>query len=219
MTLGGIDWLRRGGESDREISVLSRIRARLLGWDAPREQQWCRIVMNDSIAGVVSSLGPEHLAAAEISGDFHRGRGWSSYTSLTFPDFDVCSSTTERLYDVVICEQVLEHVRDPVRAVRTLFRSVVPGGHVVVSTPFLIRVHKEPEDLWRFTSLGLRVLLEAAGFEVLAAEGWGNRACAIANFRHWVAHRPWRSLRNDESFPVVTWALARRPLDDPVACA
>jgi len=167
--------------------------------------------MNDRIAEALRRLGPESLDAAEVSGDLHRGRGWSSYVSLTFPDFDVCSSTTERLYDVMICEQVLEHVRDPERAAKTLFESTVPGGHVVVSTPFLIRIHDEPEDLWRFTALGLRVLLERAGFDVVSADSWGNRACVTANLRHWVVHRPWRSLRNDDRFPVVTWALARRP--------
>ncbi len=48
--------------------------------------------------------------------------------------------------------------------------ATVPGGHVIVSTPFLVRVHELADygmpDLWRFTPRGLRVLLEHAGLEV-----------------------------------------------------
>ena len=47
-------------------------------------------------------------------------------------------------YDVVICEQVLEHVLDPGAAAANLRGLCAPGGHVVVSTPFLIRVHELP---------------------------------------------------------------------------
>lgn len=175
------------------------------------ERQWARLVMNEEIGRIVAGLSPAQCAAVEISGSLHADRPWRSYDRLAYPDFDICSSVPDRTFDVVLCEQVLEHVRDPWAAVRTLSSLCRPGGHVVVSTPFLVRIHNEPTDYWRFTVPGLRLLLESSGLEVLTAQSWGNRACVRANFRHWVRRRPWQSMRNEEEFPIVVWALARRP--------
>jgi len=69
---------------------------------------------------------------------------------------------------------VIEHVVDPVAAAANLRGLCAPGGHVIVSTPFLIRVHEEwgMQDYWRFTPRGLRTLLERAGFEVDSVDSW-----------------------------------------------
>ena len=175
------------------------------------ERQWARLVMNEEISRIVAGLSPAECAAVEISGSLHADRPWRSYDRLSYPTFDICSSVPDRTFDVVLCEQVLEHVRDPWAAVRTLNDLCRPGGHVIVSTPFLVKIHNEPADYWRFTVPGLRLLLESAGLDVLSAHSWGNRACVRANFRHWVRRRPWQSMRNEEDFPIVVWALARRP--------
>ncbi len=175
------------------------------------ERQWARLVMNEEIGRILAGLSPAECAAVEISGSLHADRPWRSYDRLSYPAFDICSSVPDRTFDVVLCEQVLEHVRDPWAAVRTLNDLCRPGGHVIVSTPFLVRIHNEPADYWRFTVPGLRLLLESSGLEVLSAQSWGNRACVRANFRHWVRRRPWQSMRNEDDFPIVVWALARRP--------
>ena len=118
-------------------------------------------------------------------------------------------------FDVVICEQVLEHVVDPFGAARNLRELTVPGGHVIVSTPFLIKVHELPlfgmNDYWRFTPRGLRVLLESAGLEVDTVGTWGNVACVVGNLRRWSAQRPWHPLEDDPELAVQVWAFARNP--------
>lgn len=174
------------------------------------EGQWCRKVMNDDIQLYIQGLPPDRCDAVEVSGDWHRRHPWRTYESLSFPDFDLCRSKAPRVYDVVICEQVLEHVVDPWGAARTLYQLCKPGGHVVVSTPFLIRLHGEPGDYWRFTSDGLRSLLAGAGLDVTAVKGWGNRSCVRGSLRRWLAYKPWHSLRNEEAYPVAVWAFARR---------
>jgi 2-polyprenyl-3-methyl-5-hydroxy-6-metoxy-1,4-benzoquinol methylase len=152
------------------------------------------------------------LDAVEVSGSAHRDKGWKSYTTLEYPAFDLCNPPqTIPQFDVVICEQVLEHVVDPIKAVKTLFRLAMPGGTVVVSTPFLIPVHGAPGDFWRFTADGLEMLLRSAGLEIVVVGSWGNAACVRANFRRWRAYRWWQTLANDPNLPVVVWAFARRP--------
>lgn len=183
---------------------------RIYPLEALPDRQWCRVVMNQRLGELIRSLPPEQCDAVEISGDLHRHHPWKSYRTLRFPDFDLCSSEPEGAFDVVICEQVLEHVVDPWRAARTLRQLSRPGGCILVSTPFLIRVHEEPADFWRFTPDGLKTLLQSADLEVQSLGSWGNRACVRGNFRYWAPHRAWRSLRNESAFPVMVWALARR---------
>lgn len=198
---------------DRAPERLRKAVGRYLPRGAHQDAQWVRVVMNGRISEAIASFGPEGCAAVEISGDLHRGRRWASYETLRFPEFDLSSAAPGRQYDVVVCEQVLEHVPDPWRAARTLGELCRPGGHVIVSTPFLIKIHREPGDYWRFTPDGLRILLEAADLEVVSVDSWGNRACVRGNFRHWIAHRPWHSLRHEPDFPVAVWAHARRRVD------
>jgi SAM-dependent methyltransferase len=170
--------------------------------------------MNRAIDAHIASLGPAALSAAEISGDTHATKPWKGYKRLNYPQFDVCAPVTvPDRFDVVICEQVLEHVVDPWRAAANLRELTVPGGHVIVSTPFLIKVHEIAlvgmHDYWRFTARGLRILLEKAGLEVDAVNTWGNRRCVIGNLRRWSAYRPWQPLRNDPDLAVQVWAFAR----------
>ena len=97
---------------------------------------WVRIVLNDAIDAHIRKLDPTASRAAEVSGDNHRTRPWLSYETLNYPDFDLCAplELTKR-FDVVICEQVLEHVPDPWMAAANLRELISPGGHVIVSTP------------------------------------------------------------------------------------
>lgn len=178
------------------------------------ETQWLRIVMSRHIAVVLQQLDPTGLDAVEVSGEQYRTLGWRSYTSLHFPQFDLCNPPAPTSsYDLVIAEQVLEHVEDPIAAVRTLRSLCADNGHVLVSTPFLVRIHGAPSDHWRFTPSGLRLLLQRGGLEVLWVNSWGNRSCIGANLDKWARYRPWHSLRNEPRLPVVVWALCRLPAD------
>jgi SAM-dependent methyltransferase len=172
--------------------------------------------MNDAIDAHIASLDPANRSAAEISGESHADKPWREYASLMYPDFDLCAPIEDRgRFDVVICEQVLEHVDDPWGAAANLRELAVPGGHVIVSTPFLIKVHELAlfalRDYWRFTPRGLRTLLDSAGLVVDRVETWGNRRCVIGNLRRWSAYRRWHPLHNDPDLAVQVWAFARNP--------
>ena len=178
--------------------------------------QWQRVPLNRAVEAHIASLDPSGKSAAEISGAAQAGKGWRSFISLNFPEFDLCAPLDgQGPFDVVICEQVLEHVIDPCAAARNLRGLCAPGGHVIVSTPFLIRVHELPAfgmpDFWRFTPRGLRVLLEHAGLEVDTVETWGNRHVVAGNLDRWPAYRRWMPLGNEPDLPVQVWAFARRP--------
>jgi SAM-dependent methyltransferase len=188
---------------------------RLISPDATSgRDQWQRVTLNRSVDEHLRSLGPHGLTAAEISGSAHADKGWREFVSLDYPEFDLCAPlAAQGPFDVVICEQVIEHVADPSAAAANLRGLCLPGGHVVVSTPFLIRVHEEwgMQDYWRFTPRGLRTLLERAGLEVDRVASWGNRHVVAGNFDRWPAYRRWHSLRDEPKLPVQVWAFARNP--------
>jgi SAM-dependent methyltransferase len=73
--------------------------------------------------------------------------------------------------DVALCNQVLEHVRDPRAVLAELCRVLRPGGLLLGSVPHVSPVHLEPIDYYRYTDLGLRHLLAEAGFEQISVEG------------------------------------------------
>jgi SAM-dependent methyltransferase len=193
-------------------------RARLRGLLSPDArsagEQWQRQVLNRSIDDHLASLGPSALTATEISGDTHAGKPWKEYVSLNYPAFDLCAPLTgQGPFDVVICEQVLEHVVNPLSACANLRGLCAVGGHVIISTPFLIRPHELPDwglaDYWRFTPRGLRTLLEHVGLQVDGVQSWGNRRCVTGNFDRWPAYRRWHALGNEPDLPVQVWAFAR----------
>lgn len=181
-----------------------------------RGGHWTRKVLNREIYAFLDSLPLDNLTAAEISGRHFMSRAWKSYDSLCYPDFDLCLPYTgSKKYDVIFCEQVLEHVVDPQRALITLNHMLNPNGILIVSTPFLIKIHQCPKDYWRFTPDGLKLLIERADLSVERLCSWGNRSCIRANLtnKNWAKYWPLRSLYNEDDFPVVVWAYARKKGD------
>jgi SAM-dependent methyltransferase len=68
--------------------------------------------------------------------------------------------------DTVLLFQTLEHVERPLEAVEEIFRVLRAGGCLLLSVPMLYPLHDEPHDYTRFTTHGLRNILETSGFEV-----------------------------------------------------
>jgi SAM-dependent methyltransferase len=96
--------------------------------------------------------------ASYVSVDIKQDDGISAVADIHFLPF------RESSFDAVICTQVLEHVRDPIRSCEELHRVIKSGGLVFVTLPFVWREHASPTDFWRFTSHGCYNLLQEAGF-------------------------------------------------------
>lgn len=81
-------------------------------------------------------------------------------------DAETLTSVPDAHYDTVLCSEVLEHVRDPRRAIGQIRRVLRSGGTVILTVPHLSRLHEEPHDYYRYTTHGLAHLLGDAGFTV-----------------------------------------------------
>jgi SAM-dependent methyltransferase len=62
--------------------------------------------------------------------------------------------------DCVTTISVLEHVRYPQKVIKEIYRILKPGGVVYVSVPFMFPFHSDPDDFYRFSSDGLKILCE-----------------------------------------------------------
>lgn len=67
-------------------------------------------------------------------------------------------------FSAALCSEVLEHVERPWVALPQLRHVLRPGGWIVITTLTSFPIHAFPNDYWRFTESGLRLLLEDAGF-------------------------------------------------------
>jgi 2-polyprenyl-3-methyl-5-hydroxy-6-metoxy-1,4-benzoquinol methylase len=121
--------------------------------------------MNIRCSELVKELDYTSMNALEISGDHWQNFGFQSYVIKGLPDFDVTKDKIGQQYDIIIAEQVFEHLTYPYRAAKNVYEMLNEGGYFLVSTPFLIKVHECPIDCSRWTPLGMKYFLEEAGFK------------------------------------------------------
>ncbi|MBH1672493.1 methyltransferase domain-containing protein [Stenotrophomonas maltophilia] len=74
----------------------------------------------------------------------------------------------------IVCSEVLEHVARPWMALPELRRVLQPGGLLVITTLFAFPEHGYPDDYYRYSQSGLRLLLADAGFSDVATEYAGE---------------------------------------------
>ena len=195
------------------VPFLDRARGYLTG---AGNDQWARAVMNREVRALIDRLPTAQMDVLEISGESWQNFPFRSYLSVSYPEYDLCATPLDRTVDLIIAEQVFEHLLWPYRAGRNVFAMLREGGYFLMNTPFLFPVHQIPVDCSRWTELGMRHFLAECGFPLadVLTGSWGNRACVRANLRndgHWPLYVPWRgSLHNEADFPVVVWALARK---------
>jgi SAM-dependent methyltransferase len=70
-------------------------------------------------------------------------------------------------FDIVLCNQVLEHVFEPGVFLAEIARVLKPGGRLLLTVPFVWDEHEQPHDFARYTRFGLQHLLGKAGMTVV----------------------------------------------------
>lgn len=184
---------------------------RTVGYDTT---DWVRSVMYQECFEFIQSLQPEKLDVLEISGgnQWVRAFKFKSYENTDYPGFDICAEVLPRQFDLIIADQVFEHLKWPYRAGRNAAAMLKPGGYLIVSTPFMVRVHRVPIDCSRWTPDGLSYLLQECGFAAddIRTNSWGNRRCVTGNLDKWRKRGFFGSLKNEPDYPVMVWAFAKK---------
>jgi SAM-dependent methyltransferase len=103
----------------------------------------------------------------------------ASADSIGLPDASV---------DAIVCTQALEHMPEPWRVLEEFHRLVRPGGTLWVTTPFVWYLHEEPHDYYRYTSHGLRFLIQRAGFTDVEVLPMNDSMATIAQLLTQLGH-------------------------------
>ena len=73
-------------------------------------------------------------------------------------------------FDSILSFQVLEHIFEPQDFLSEAKIVLKPGGHMLVTVPFMWDEHEKPYDYGRYTSFGLKHLFNKNSFEVINFE-------------------------------------------------
>lgn len=70
-------------------------------------------------------------------------------------------------FDSVVANEVFEHVFNPDQFLNEVARVLRPKGMVLMTLPFVWDEHEQPYDFARYSSFGIKSLLQRNGFEVV----------------------------------------------------
>jgi SAM-dependent methyltransferase len=140
-----------------------------------------------------------YVAADFAATTYHRFKGLDVVCRLQALPF------REESFDAVVCTEVLEHVPDPAAVLREFRRVLKPGGQLFVTVPQSWEVHEAPYDYFRYTSHGLKTLMEAAGLSVTSLNARGGFFAMLAQrMRHVPLYL--------QEVPILRSKLGRRAL-------
>lgn len=86
----------------------------------------------------------------------------------------------DQAFDAVVCSEVIEHVEEVAALIAEMRRVLRPGGHLLLSSPFLYPIHGDPNDYHRLTETRLRRLL--ASFSAVEIEVSGYFPSVVGDF-------------------------------------
>lgn len=144
-----------------------------------------------------------------------------------YPDVDIQKMFyPDESFDVVIADQVLEHVERPWLAAEEIRRVLDGGGLAIVATPFVYPIHKAPLDCWRIAPDGYKVLFPVAQWEWIEFGMWGDHGIVQWEYNsprtrgltgEWMSVAEARAAlgeayrdHTDELHPIVIWWMGRK---------
>jgi SAM-dependent methyltransferase len=77
-------------------------------------------------------------------------------------------------FDVVFSSEVFEHIFNIEEIIFEIHRVLKANGHLLITLPFVWDEHEIPFDFARYTSFGIRHLLEKRGFKIIKLMKTGN---------------------------------------------
>ena len=97
----------------------------------------------------------------------------------------------EESFDAVICAELLEHVFKPELVLREIYRVLKIEGKLLVTVPFLYRIHADPDDFGRYTNTFWWLVLNEVGYRDIKIEKQGFYYSVLADFiKQYVVEHP-----------------------------
>jgi SAM-dependent methyltransferase len=137
-------------------------------------------------AAVSPAIRTGRLTLADVSARaLGRARGRMPDVDAVELEPDAPLPFADGAFDLVVCTETLEHVRDVQLFLSEVRRVLEPGGRLALTTPAHGRLMAPPDPLsphLRFlTKRSLRALLEAMGLQVVVLRRGGNGLFGLAS--------------------------------------
>lgn len=110
--------------------------------------------------------------------DIFEGKNYYSLDIVPYAEVDLVCDLGQTIpfrpgtFDAVVLMNVLEHVYENRGLVQNIAKILKPGGKLIITVPFLLKVHQAPFDFSRYTPYYLSQLAQEAGFNVEKLDGY-----------------------------------------------
>ena len=148
---------------------------------------------------------------------------------------DVVGSATaiplaDASFDTVVSTEVLEHVTEPLVALKEMRRVLKPGGYLILTTPMYWPRHEAPYDFFRYPYDGLLHLFKESGWEVVRMFNRGHSYALLGQVvmhlsPHILQPRPvarllnsfflWCDTHRRHDMLTMGWTVVARPVVKP----
>jgi SAM-dependent methyltransferase len=125
-------------------------------------------------SAVILDVGAGHGDFAEI----FSGRNYFSLDIVPYSEVDLVTDLTQvnpfknNTFDLVVLMNVLEHVYSCSDLIKSISRIIKPEGQILLTVPFLLKVHQAPFDFARYTPYFFERMAEDAGFSIESLDGY-----------------------------------------------
>lgn len=109
-----------------------------------------------------------------------------------YPEIDlVCDLSNIKPFipnsiDVILLMNVLEHLPEAASTLKSLELLLRPGGIILVSVPFLVKIHQSPYDFARYTHFFLEKIGSEAGLAIDLLEGYFDPAFLVSESERYI---------------------------------
>jgi SAM-dependent methyltransferase len=101
--------------------------------------------------------------------------GNSGYGQIDYVSDIVCIPVKDASFDAILCTEVLEHVPEPIRAIKEFARILKPGGTLFLTAPLGSGIHQNPYHFYGgYTPYWYRKFLTENNFEGIKIEANGG---------------------------------------------
>lgn len=146
-----------------------RLKGRLLDFGCGRKPYRNLFTVDEYIGVDIEKSGHDHTNS-EVD-VFYDGK------KIPFPD---------NYFDAVFCSEVIEHVFDAEIVLPEILRVCKPGAKILITVPFCWNEHEVPYDYARYSSYGIKYLLEKNGYKNIELKKTGN--FLKVNFQLWALY-------------------------------
>lgn len=125
---------------------------------------------------LAANLPRKKLMYVGLAGDPEGGEYSSMFNGFNITTMDIDSKWNPQIiddianlnqpnesWDVIVCTQVLEHVKDIWNVPNSIYRTLSIGGYAIVDCPWMYPYHAEPPsfgDYWRLSKDGMKELFK-----------------------------------------------------------